>query len=205
MQLRCDQIINCRDKSDEEDCSMLVIENSYNKKVAPFSTVSETDLTIVAVPVNITMVLMNIIEIAEVQHIIGLKFGIMLEWYENRALYYNLKDEITLNALTLNEIDKLWTPYFIYQNTVKSEAVRLGGDVDTTITVTREGKFTRSDMTIADEIEIFRGSENKLTMNQTDSKRFHCIYQLQNYPFDTQVRFLDLSFSQNICFLDLYS
>ena len=187
MNLRCDQIINCRDKSDEEDCSMLVIENSYNKKVAPFSTVSNTDLTIVAVPVNITMVLKNILGIAEVQHIIELKFGIMLEWYENRALYYNLKDEITLNALTQNEINKLWTPYVIYQNTDKSEAVRLGGEVDTTITVTREGEFMRSDMTVADEIEIFLGSENKLTMNQTDSKRFHCTYQLQKYPFDTQV------------------
>ena len=187
MNLRCDQIINCRDKSDEEDCSMLVIENSYNKKVAPFSTVSNTDLTIVAVPVNITMVLKNILDIAEVQHIIELKFGIMLEWYENRALFHNLKHEITLNALTEIEMYELWTPYVIYENTDKSEAVKLRADVDTTITVTREGEFTRSGMDVADEIEIFKGSENKLTMNQTDSKRFHCTYQLQKYPFDTQV------------------
>jgi hypothetical protein len=166
---------------------MLVIKNSYNKKVAPFSTASDTDLTIIPVPVNITMVLMKILEIAEVEHIIELKFGIMLEWYENRALFFNLKDEITLNALTQSEINKLWTPYVIYQNTDKSEAVRLGGDVDTIITVTREGEFTRSDMSIADEKEIFLGSENKLTMNQTDSKRFHCTYLLQTYPFDTQV------------------
>ena len=187
MNLRCDQIINCRDKSDEEDCSMLVIENSYNKKVAPFSTVSNTDLTIVAVPVNITMVLKNILDIAEVQHIIELKFGIMLEWYENRALFHNLKHEITLNALTENEMYELWTPYVIYENTDKSEAVKLRADVDTTITVTREGEFTRSGMDVSDEIEIFKGSENKLTMNQTDSKHFHCTYQLQKYPFDTQV------------------
>ena len=166
---------------------MLVIENSYNKKVAPFSTVSNTDLTILAVPVNITMVLKNILDIAEVQHIIELEFGIMLEWYENRALFHNLKHEITLNALTEDEMYELWTPYVIYENTDKSEAVKLRTDVDTTITVTREGKFTRSGMDVADEIEIFRGSENKLTMNQTDSKRFHCTYQLQKYPFDTQV------------------
>ena len=168
---------------------MLVIENSYNKKVAPFSTVSDTDLTIIPVPVNITMVLMNILEIAEVEHIIDLKFEIMLEWYENRAKYHNLKAEITLNALTQSEMHMLWTPYVIYQNTDKSDAVVLGGDMDTTLTVTREGEFERSDMSIADEKEIFWGSENKLTMNQTDSKRFHCTYQLQTYPFDTQVYF----------------
>ena len=111
----------------------------------------------------------------------------MLEWYENKALFHNLKHEITLNALTEDEMYELWTPYVIYENTDKSEAVKLRTDVDTTITVTREGKFTRSGMDVADEIEIFRGSENKLTMNQTDSKRFHCTYQLQKYPFDTQV------------------
>ena len=184
--LRCDQIVNCRDESDEEGCAMLVIKKSYNKRVAPFSTESETNLTIVPVKVKVTMVLMNILDIEEVKHIITLKFGMMLEWYEKRAIYHNLKQEETLNSLTGSEIKKLWTPYVIYKNTDKSDAVRIG-EVDTTLTVTREGNFSRSPITVADEIETFQGSENKLTMNQTDSKQFHCIYQLQTYPFDTQV------------------
>ena len=38
-----------------------------------------------------------------------------------------------------------------------------------------------------DEVEIFEGRENRITMVQTYSKKFHCTYLLQNYPFDTQV------------------
>ena len=131
---------------------MLIIEKSYNKKVAPFSTVSDKNMTIVPVPVNISLVLMNIIDIVEVLHVIELKFSIMLEWHENRASYNNLKHEITLNALTSFEMGKIWTPFIIYQNTDKNEAVRLEGSLDTTMTVTREGPFKRSDINTADEI-----------------------------------------------------
>ena len=37
---RCDQIINCRDKSDEKGCQLLNLEDGYNFDVPPFSTVS---------------------------------------------------------------------------------------------------------------------------------------------------------------------
>ena len=37
------------------------------------------------------------------------------------------------------------------------------------------------------QIELFNGEDNILTMNQTHSKKFHCIYLLHYYPFDTQV------------------
>ena len=54
--------------------------------------------------------------------------------------------------------------------------------------VTREGGFVRAGLDYVDEVEIFQGSENKVTLMQTYSKKFHCTYLLQNYPFDTQVR-----------------
>ena len=38
-----------------------------------------------------------------------------------------------------------------------------------------------------DEAEIFEGAENSLTMNQTYTREFQCQYELQRYPFDTQV------------------
>ena len=55
------------------------------------------------------------------------------------------------------------------------------------VTVTREGNFARSPIEELDEIEIFEGAENRLTMNQTYTWEFQCKYELQRYPFDTQV------------------
>ena len=74
-------------------------------------------------------------------------------------------------------------------------------EIETDISVSRESDFTRSGPEMADEvrdsliilfetvfqIELFNGKDNILTMNQTHSKKFHCIYLLHYYPFDTQV------------------
>ena len=38
----------------------------------------------------------------------------------------------------------------------------------------------------ADEREIFEGSQNRLTLNQTYTHEFQCVYMLENYPFDKQ-------------------
>ena len=53
--------------------------------------------------------------------------------------------------------------------------------------ITKEGNFYRAGLEQVDEAEIFEGSENKITLSQTYSKRFHCTYLLHDFPFDTQV------------------
>ena len=35
--------------------------------------------------------------------------------------------------------------------------------------------------------EIYKGDENTLSMQQTYTHEFQCVYQLKSYPFDTQV------------------
>ena len=80
----------------------------------------------------------------------------------------------------------------IYDKTDQKEATTLGADWEWSmscprVTVTREGDFTRSGFEEVDEVEIFEGAENRLTMNQTYTLEFQCKYELQRYPFDTQV------------------
>ena len=74
---------------------------------------------------------------------------------------------------------------YLFQNTDYNEAVRLE-DADSKVFITREGDFTRADIFSVDEVEIFEGRENRITMVQTYSKKFHCTYLLHDYPFDTQ-------------------
>ena len=186
MEKRCDQIIHCRDTSDENDCALLIIKGGYNSKVAPF-LFDEVTETRTPVKVNVSTSLMNIIEISEVNHIIELKFGMTLEWYENRVNYHNLKKDDVLNTLSDKELETIWIPYIVFQNTDNNEAVTISG-VRSTVFITRESNFQRSGLEYPDEIEIFEGAENKLTMSQTYSKRFHCTYQLHYFPFDTQVK-----------------
>ena len=187
MEERCDQLPNCRDESDEDNCQLLILKNNYNNKVPPITTVSAVNFTIVPAPVYISITLMKIVSIEEVSHMITLKFEIVLKWKEVRATYQNLKFETSLNALTDDEAHKLWLPYAIFDNTDDNEAVQLTDEVKTTLVVSREGEFTRSGVEVVDEVEVFQGSENSLALSQTHSKRFQCQYRLNNYPFDTQV------------------
>ena len=75
----------------------------------------EVSNEILAVVVNITTGLETVIEIEERSHIIQLKFDLMLEWYENRAKYQNLKNNSALNILSNSELQSLWIPYIIFQ------------------------------------------------------------------------------------------
>ena len=80
------------------------------------------------------------------------------------------------------DIEQLWLPYMIYTNTDMMEAVQLEvGVVDTTIVVTKEGNFVRSDNEVQDETEIFEGNSNTLSMCQTYTKSFQCLYKLQKH------------------------
>ena len=166
-----------------------MLKEGYNMKVPPITAVSSTNNTVVPTQVNISLVLKKVVEIEEVDHSIHLKFQIILEWKETRAMYRNLKVDTSLNTLTDEDINHLWLPLVIYDNTDQEETTRLGTQWEwtTTLTVTREGEFTRSGMEEVDEAEIFQGGENRLTMYQTYTHEFQCVYQLTRYPFDTQV------------------
>ena len=69
------------------------------------------------VQVRVSLTLYKVVAIAEEDHSIELQFQIMLEWKENRAAYQNLKNESYLNALSMEEINRLWLPLEIYTNT----------------------------------------------------------------------------------------
>ena len=91
-------------------------------------------------------------------------------------------------------------------------------DSDAEVTVTREGEsdvglglgateniiagdFSRSDDTVVEEINIFSGEDNRITFERVYTKTFRCEYQLQLYPFDTQVRYLALPGSSSVSVL----
>ena len=192
---RCDQVPDCKDESDEKGCQLLILRASYNKNIAP--VLRKNDKKLLPVNVNVTITLMKVVEIEETDHSIHLKFQIMLDWREtDRVTYHNLKEDSSLN--TLKDFKELWLPLLVYDNTDQEESTRLApfDEWTTTVALTREGNFTRSETHEVDEIEMFKGPENKLTMNQTYTKAFQCEYKLSRYPFDIQVYVSNISLQE---------
>ena len=189
MQERCNQVPDCRDKSDERECKLIQLEGDYNKNIPPIGRT--VDGSSVPAQVGISITLMKVVEIEERDHSIHLQFEINMQWRENRVRYQNLKEKTSLNALTLPDISMLWLPLVIYDNTDQKQSTRLGENWEwvTGVSVIKEGDFTRSGLQEVDETEIFQGNENTLMMTQTYTREFQCQYKLQKYPFDTQVNY----------------
>ena len=196
MEKRCDQIPNCRDKSDEEECHLLIRGKGYNKLVPPFR-VNVTDESIIPVDVNISINLLKVIDMEEQDHKIDLQFEITLEWRENdRIVFHNLKEKSSTNALSEDNFP--WLPRVFYDNTDMKLVTRggMGWEWPTVVSVNRDGGYDscesnpscrRSGLEEMEEIEIFEGGQNTMKMQQVYTLEFQCQYDLQYYPFDTQV------------------
>ena len=116
----------------------------YNKNIPPFSRKCFSG-EIVSVEVNVSMRLLKIVDIDEVDHTIDLQFEIILEWKDHRITFNNLKERAYLNALTEEDTKSIWLPLVVYDNTDQKETTRLGWTAEwsTSVTVAREGNFKR--------------------------------------------------------------
>ena len=72
MERRCDQLPDSRDESDERGCNLISLKDKYNKNIQPIVR-SKNGGTIPA-NVSISITLMKVVEIEEVDHSIHLQF-----------------------------------------------------------------------------------------------------------------------------------
>jgi len=183
LERRCDQSVNCKDESDEDGCQMLFMKDNYNKKISAFKFDEKTKQNIPVI-VKVSIAVKKIFKIEEVNHVFSIKFRLLMEWYDHRLSYYNLKLQRSSNSLSEEEVKKIWIPYVVFENSEHSDATK--SDADTEVLITREGEYTQSSDEITEERNIFLGKGNRITFQQVFTKEFECEYQLQLYPFDTQ-------------------
>ena len=182
MDVRCDQLPDCRDESDEKNCNILVLKDGYNKRVPPLHLGEPVN-------VSVSMNVLKLVDINEDDYSIEIQFEISMMWNDNRVTYQNLKTRDSLNALKETDFEHLWLPKVIYENTDQKVTTRLGSnwEWETRVVVKRGGTYSLSKLDTLDETEIFTGFENSLIMSQTYTHTFQCNYKLSYYPFDTQV------------------
>ena len=188
MTQRCDQVFDCSDESDEVNCKILVLKKSYRKSSPPVLAIwrrHERQVFPATIRVNIT--LLDIASIRERDNEIDIKFMAEFEWFEPRAKYHNLKEKMTENPLELEDIKSLWTPKLVYRNNKNNDDTIDAALENSQVYVQRRGGFVESPLSSMDEIEIFEGEENPLTMIQSYTKDFKCVYDMATFPFDTQV------------------
>ena len=171
---RCNNIPNCRDESDEEECEILDLKKTYNKFSAPITKVA----------VNIT--LEDIGYLRESQYEIDLSFSISLNWTDARATYWNLKGNQVQDTLQMRNIGKLWIPKLIFQNS-KHKHDTTSSLSDSKVFVSREGNRSKVSDKVVDEVATYKGKENPIVMEYQTTLSFKCSFNFILFPFDTQV------------------
>ena len=71
--LRCNQLPDCRDESDENNCNILVLKEGYNKRVPPIDSNEPVN-------VSVSIDLLRLVDIYEPDYSIEIQFEIMLKW-----------------------------------------------------------------------------------------------------------------------------
>ena len=191
-------MLDCKDKSDELGCEILVLEESYRKTSPPVrlswekkreGKVGEQETKVrkvIPANVKVSLNLLDVAGIREADNEIDIKFRAQFDWFESRATFHNLKKRSSQNTLVDTDINRLWIPNIVYRNN-KDNDDTLTALEKSKLKIKRMGNFSRSSLDILDEVEIFQGSENPISMTQSYTKPFKCKYELRYFPFDTQV------------------
>ena len=123
-------------------------------------------------------------DIQEVAQYLELKFKVSLQWKDARVLFYNIKTDEMMNSLSLGEQLALWTPTIVFWNT--KNQLRTVNDENTFASIRREANGSIIDKEVNEDIEVFTGSANGITISRVYSIQFYCEYQMAWYPFDQQ-------------------
>ena len=124
-------------------------------------------------------------DIQEVAQYLELKIKISLQWMDARVSFYNIKPDENMNLLSLEEQLALWTPTIVFSNT--KEQLKTINDKNSFASIKREGNGSIIDKEVNEDIEVYDGSENGITISRVYSIQFFCEYQMAWYPFDQQI------------------
>ena len=177
---RCDNINDCRDKSDEANCERVKMDPKYQKFIVP----PPHEAHLAKTEVKVRMNLETLLDINEVDGYLQVQFYLTMEWFESRLRFKNLKEDINMNTFLPSENSEVWVPELIFENTEEKPSTVI--DDRTSMKVEKRGKFKLSDSAENENIQYFNGAQNPVSMTRFYNQRFLCDYKMAWYPFDVQ-------------------
>ena len=177
---RCNNLEECDDVSDETNCKTVYVDEKKYLKSKPPPSPSNTGRLSVKIDCQVTLIQ----EINEVQQFLELQFFLSLHWIDKRITFYNIKRSVGMNTLSKEEKGMIWMPIVIFHNTKRK--LRTMHDEESLVSVSRTGKGTKSGLDVNEDIYLFKGLDNPLTVSRAYNIKFICDFNMRWYPFDIQ-------------------
>ena len=163
----------------------MVLGPNYKKSTPPMTM--NRDYNLDPVRVSVGFLLEEISSEKEAKNLIEVKLSTTISWNESRALYHNLKDDQSKNALTDQEKRELWVPKLIFQNS-KEKLHTTRRNLKSEFSISRRGDLLQGDIT--EDVEMFSGKDNPVVMVISTTINIKCSFDFEYFPFDIQVIFL---------------
>ena len=183
MENRCDATEDCLDGSDEQECGKLIRTQGYKKELTPVAKAGQS------VIVNFSLNVLDF-EIYEPTDTFTSRISFTRDWFDERLTYKHLKKDpnTKINTLLKEEFDAIWFPYLVFYNVRNKDDTKQTEVLDV-LEVIPNADFKYE---TEDNMHVFKGSENALSLTREYSVEWKCEYVYHWYPFDTQVGFIAL-------------
>ena len=178
---RCDWKEHCLDGSDEAECRNVLSPIGYNKFLTPTPDSGEN------LNIDITVTILDILKIDEVEGDFIIQLATKREWFDNRLTYQDLKNDRYLDKLSNEEQNSIWSPYLIFDNVANDEKLKLVGESNIDQWIVESNGSHYRDPLLANNIQLYRGSENRIMVTKIYYTEWICVFNLKWYPFDTQI------------------
>ena len=179
---RCDGKLDCRDRSDEDDCKLFVTFKGYNKFLAPPGIGNGLNLSL-----NTSIYIHKIIEINEIDGYFKTKLTLTRKWKNPQLTYQNLKRDPENNELSSEDMQKMWRPYFVFDNIEQQDDYNPTDTPDRIMIVPNEEyQYQMDDKSDFRNTRLFKGDENFIHFHYQCTAKWVCDFDMRWYPFDIQ-------------------
>ena len=156
-----------QDKSDETNCEKVVFGDTYQSYLPPPTLENQNKFH-----VNLSIEVMDIQNINEVDKTFQVPYTLFLSWIDSRLQYKNLNQDEGLNLLSSQEKSTIWSPIVVFKNT--NEKHKTIVDQSTYVQIKKYGNATLTPKSQEENAKLFMGDENNIIMLRYYREIFIC-------------------------------
>ncbi|XP_071549664.1 uncharacterized protein [Panulirus ornatus] len=181
---RCDRRPDCLDESDEQECQLVHRPVGYHHSLPPPSQITGSPLS-----VGLKLKIVSL-SLSDKDSYLEVTYHLNITWRDLRLRFHNLKSASRLNQVPVTDHGSVWTPTLTLVNVRGTERTLV--DDEAVLTIHRWGRPLADDLSMPEDVNVYLGIENPLSVERKYTSQFLCDLNLQLYPFDTQRCYMDL-------------